>query len=540
MDRRRNAPDRQPCRSVAARPRRIGRHRFGFLLVALIALLGLAGCSDSSSTASGDFEGLTAGQRVYDLTGTSLSAADVAALQKRLDVLRSDTGADVIVYVRELDADSDDTLDQVEALQQAWVAATGVDQDIAGAILINRQPGTDDEARAGIFVGTTYDDGNVPRDEQKAIVEDALVPPLRDGNVAGSLEAGIDRLSSSIRNGPPTDALDNFAAGPGSTWLPWSGLAVALAGLLGVALLFRGRATPTAEKQLPTTVRPDHDTDPALATALVHGAAQAGAVPATVLTLAARGAVSIEQEKAPGSNGKGAGTVRIRLVDPGQVRGDVEQAVWTRLAGQARRDLVPSKRLKRIADGPGATKHVVEDRMRANGWLADGTRGPRRGLVWLAVLGAVLMIGSLVVAGGGAPLMLVTIIPAALLLVAGITAAAVYSRLSVAGRDAALPWEAYRDGLKASSKNEKAELDLDVLLPDIVALGLGPTFRKELDAATGPGSATTLRAFTSSTGQPGSAAFPWGAFTGSFASSSGGSAVSGGGSGGGGGAAGST
>ena len=44
----------------------------------------------------------------------------------------AERGADVIAYVRELDAESDDTLDQVEELQQRWVSATGVDQDIAG------------------------------------------------------------------------------------------------------------------------------------------------------------------------------------------------------------------------------------------------------------------------------------------------------------------------------------------------------------------------------------------------------------------------
>ncbi|MEJ7649255.1 MAG: TPM domain-containing protein [Nakamurella sp.] len=537
MDRRRAAPDQPPTRARAARAQRTGR-RFVLLLVTLISLLGLAGCSDNSSTSSGDFAGLTAGQRVYDSTGTSLSASEAADLQQRLDALRSATGADVIVYVRALDADSDDTLDQVEALQQAWVAATGIDQDTAGAILINREPGTDDEARAGIFVGTTYDDGNVPSDEQEAIVEEALVPPLRDGNVAGSLGAGIDRLGSSIRNGPPTDALDEFAAGPGSTWLPWTGLAAALAGLLGVGLLFRHRATPTVSKPLPTTARPDHDTEPALATALVHGAAQASAFQATVLSLADRGALVIEQEQEPGSGRKSAGTVRIRLVDSGRVRGEVEQTVWTMLTGAAERDLISSKRLRKLADGPGATKQVVEDRMLSNGWLAEGSQQKRSGLAWLAGLGGVLTILGLLVVGAGALLMLVAVIPAAVLLVAATTAAAVYSRLSVAGRDAALPWVAYRDGLKAAGKNRTAEIDLDDALPDIVALGLGTTFQKQLAAATESGSATTVRAFTSAVaGQ----AFSWGAFNSTFISSSGGGgSVSGGGGGGGGGAAGST
>lgn len=539
MDRRRPAPDQLPTRSPATPAPRAAR-RFVLLLVAVISLLGLAGCSDNSSTSSSDFTGLTAGQRVYDTTGTSLDASEAADLQQRLDALRSATGADVIVYVRALDADSDDTLDQVEALQRAWVTATDIDQDTAGAILINREPGTDDEARAGIFVGSTYDEGNVPSDEQEAIVEEALVPPLRDGNVAGSLGAGIDRLGSSIRNGPPTDALDDFAAGPGSSWVPWSGLAVALAGLLGAALLFRRRAIPTVQKPLPTTARPDHRTEPALAAALVRGTAGTDAVQATVLALAERGALAIEQDPGTGKKGKDEGSVRIRLLDRGRARDEVEQTVWALLAEKADGDLVDGKGLAEIAAAPGAIKSVLEERMRANGWLADGTRGPRTALVGLAALGAVLLIGGMVVAAAGAPLMVVVVAAAALLLAVGITTAAVYSRLSVAGRDAALPWEAYRDGLKASARNDTAELDLDDLLPDIVALGLESSFRKQLETATDPAGATTLRAFSSATGPSASATFPWVVFSGSFGSSSGGGTVSGGGGGGGGGAAGST
>ncbi|GGG10539.1 hypothetical protein GCM10007304_25780 [Rhodococcoides trifolii] len=524
------------------RHRRIAVHRLATVAVALVATVVLVGCSDDSGGNTA-FQGLTSDQRVYDDTGESLDSAQSADIAGRLESLKTGTGADVIVYVRELDADSDDTLDLVEELQQQWVAAAGIDQNIAGAILINREPGKGDEARAGIFLGSTFDDGNVPRDEQEAIVEDALIPPLRDGNVAGSLTAGIDRLQSDIRNGPPVTALDRFAAGPGSTWLPWAGLVVALLGLLGVAVLFRGRAKPTVSEQPPSTLRPDHNTEPAFVTALVHRSAQASGVPATVLALAAQDALMIEQDKKPGKFDKG--TVRIRLLDESRVRGEMQQAVWAMLAERADGAVVDSAALKKIAGSPGSTKTLVEERLRSSGLVADGTGRRRAALTALAVLGGALAVGGIAVATSGAPLMWLAAGPAAMLFIAGIVTAIAYSRFSVAGRDAARPWEAYRDGLKNAAKDHDEAVDLNSALPDIVALGLAPAFQKQLDAATDPSNDTPLQAFSS----PASAGFasggpvvlPWAAFSGVFVSSGGaGSTVSGAGAGGGGGAAGST
>jgi uncharacterized membrane protein YgcG len=193
------------------------------------------------------------------------------------------------------------------------------------------------DARAGIFVGRTFAEGNVPENEQRAIVEDALIPPLRDGDVSASLGAGLDRLGNSIRNGPPVSAFDRFAASAAAGWLPWTALAVAVAGLAGALLLFgrrsrvEGRTTPE-----PTTRRPG-DLPPALAGALVGGGPTAGVLPAVLLDLAGRGAIAIEAE----SEGNGWGSspkVRVRLLDRALVRDDIERAVWDRLTELAEGD----------------------------------------------------------------------------------------------------------------------------------------------------------------------------------------------------------
>jgi uncharacterized membrane protein YgcG len=176
------------------------------VMLVAVAVAGLVPTSPSQAQGNDQFSNLEAGTRVYDETGSSLTTEQVAQIERQLEDLEA-VDANVVVMVRALDATPEQTLEQVEALQQAWVAETGANQDNAVAILINRNPDDPNDARAGIYVGSFFDDGNVPRDEQEAIVTDALIPPLRDGDVFGSLMASLDRLETSIVEGPPQSAI---------------------------------------------------------------------------------------------------------------------------------------------------------------------------------------------------------------------------------------------------------------------------------------------------------------------------------------------
>lgn len=508
-------------------------------MVAIVALLGLAACSTNEVD---DFGGLSAGIRVYDETGTSLSGADMQDLQASLDTLQVETSADVIAYVRELDADPDETLEQVESLQQAWVATTGVDQDIAGAILINREPGADDEARAGIYVGSTYDDGNVPRSEQEAIVADELIPPLTSGDVAASLTNGIERLDSSIRNGPPRTGLNDFADGPGSTWLPWAGLVLILLVSLGAWSTYRRRAIPTVPELEPTTRRPSA-LNPALAGFLATGTPQASIIPATVLEFAARDGLVIEPDEE--SAGSGEGTVQLRILDDSVPRDEIERLIWHDLREQATDGVVDSDGVAVLSGATSGVFTLIKEQARLYGWLNENASRARWTLGGLTVVAAVVTIFSITVIAGGAPLMLISAIPAGIATVAIFVLLTTFSGLSVTGLDAARPWEAYRNGLKRAAHDESTALDLDAVLTDVVAFNLGTDFKDRLDAATDGSTASSLRAFTAPSSVPtatNAAFFPWIVFSGSFASSSGGTGAgaSGAGAGGGGGAAGST
>ena len=503
------------------------------VLVALAWLPGTAALAQDAES----FVGLESGRHVYDET-SSLSPAQVADLETRIADVRT-AGADVVVWVRALDADPDETFDQVEALQQAWVQQTGADQDTAAAILVNRAPDDPTDARAGIFVGRTFAEGNVDEDEQRDIVDEALIPPLRDGDVAASLGAALDRLGSSIRFGPPVSAFDVYAASAASTWVPWTALAVAAAGLAGALLLWGRRARPGRRSAPERTTRRPGDLSPALAGALVSGGPAAGTLPAVLLDLAGRGAVAMEPE----SEGDWVSSpkVRLRLVDGGLVRDDVERAAWDRLAERAEDGVVDSDGLAKVAGSPGPVRDAVRAQMRERGWLDARAPAAQVGLMAIGVVTALAVIAAAVLTGSGGGPAVAWVGVAALVVVAVLAFwfLAVFPTLTTKGQEAAAPWLAYREGLKQAAKEERTPLDLDAALPDAVAMGIGDALGDRVESAVEAGE--PLRAFGAGPGNAHLAAFPWWvAFGSTTGSTSSGSTVSGGGVAGGGGAAGST
>lgn len=510
-------------------------------LLIVLALAAVLAPSRATAQNTPGYLPLTATQRVYDETGTSLSPEQTADLERRLAALLP-IGADAVVYVRTLDADPDATLGQVEDLQRAWVRQTGASEETAVAILINREPGNPDSARAGIFVGRMLNDGNLPKDEREAIVDDALIPSLRDGDVYGSLVAGLDRMDSSIRNGPPRSAFEKWSDGATGSWLPWAAIGTAIVGAGVTASLFRRRQTTDRPKDPPSTLRPGN-LSPALASALVSGGPQASAMPATLLDMASRGALTIEPESEGSRWGKP--TIQLRLVDQRPVGDDVEVAVWAELENLADDGVVSSKNLAKLAGRTKAPFAAIRRHMRANGWLNGAANRAKGGLYAIGFVALGLAVFTGVVASNGDNWWLAGAGVAALAVVAvvAITLGSVYSGLTRAGQEAAIPWKAYRDGLKAAGNDETSPLDLDAILPDVVALNLGSALDKRLEAVGSSG--RTLRVFSGATGLDGAtaASFPfWIAFNSSVSSASGsGSAtVSSSGAGGGGGSAGST
>ncbi len=502
----------------------------GLLLVLLVFALGAV-----RPVLAQDLPSFQPGVRVYDETGDSLTADQIADVQQRLDAMAVN-GPNAVVVVRDLMATPEETLAQVEAMQQAWAAANGIDDDLAVAILINRNPDKETDARAGIYVGKTLNDGNVPEDEQRAIVDDALIPPMRDGDVYTSLTNAIARLESSYLNGPPQSAATKWAKRAAETWLIPVGLVLA-AGLAGVTTwLYRKRDAWNGQSLPPMTVRPD-TLHPAVGAALALGGVQPSAIPATVLHLGEQGLVVFEPESAGGRFTKPS--LQLRLMPGGTPRSAINQVVWRQLQRKAENGIVSSRSLQAISVETGPSKRAISESLRAAGW-ADPALSSRRTWIWVMIIVAgLLAVGSLIVSGMAANWgSLVSALALAAAAGYGIWAIATFSPFTAAGQAVAAPWRAYRAGLESALTRHATPLDLDAVLVDSVALNLGNKATKRVEAAQEAGIA--LKPFAQSQMATG---FPvWIAFNSAIATTSGSasSTVSGGGAGGGGGAAGST
>lgn len=519
------------------------------LLIAMVIACGLTLESVDARQDRAALPDLTLDRQVYDLTGSSLSPEQATSIQARIDQIERH-GASVVVVVRNLMATPEETLDQVEQMQQAWVAATGVNQDTAVAILINRNPDDLNDARAGIFVGRTYHDGNVPESELRAIVEQALIPPLRHGDVNGSLTNGLIMLEDRILNGPPPktrNGFERFSDRVTESWLP-SGI-VAMIGVLGVGLILplRNRLPKTRQSQPPATTDRPGSLTPALAGALVAGGPQASAIPATILDLARRGALRIESETEKGTFS--SPKILVRLVDESVIRDEVEVAVWKALQRHNDEGIVSSKELALIAGNTSEVFKVLKAQMDAAVWrdLGHGRRalGGWLGAILVFAIGILV---TMVAAESGSIVPMIGIAGLVALLAALLFLIGSDSPLTVAGQEAALPWKAYKTGLKVAARDSTRDLDLDSALADSIAFNLGTSMQERLEEAEKSG--VVLQAFSGTmtpASDGGATVRPfvyWTAFNSSFATSSGGSGstgtVSGGGSGGGGGAAGST
>lgn len=495
---------------------------------AALAALVLAGCSGGEDAALPE---LQEGVRVYDATGDSLTDEQVGDLDARAEELGSTAGADVVLLVRELDASPEDTLDQAEELQQAWVEQTGAEQDVAVAILVNREPGEPEEARAGIFVGSTFEDGNVPSFEQEQIVEDALIPPLRDGDVQESLSAGLTSFAQSAADPPRESAANAWARsvtdGP-SAWGTWSPAVLALLLTAVGARWYAARPRGERPEPEPTTTRPG-DLPPGLAATLATGDIHGTGLSGTVVDLARRGAIVLEPEERK----RGQPAVGARLVDRSLVDDTLGEQAWQAMERKAEDGVIGARELRGVLSDTRAHRLAVRELLQREGVLDAAARRRRTWLAGLGLLLLVLGVLVLVLAVMGrswwpVPGMGVLAVCGSVLLIWAVR----HQPFTANGMELSVPWRGYRAGLQQAADPATGPVDVDAVLPDVLAIGLGPRWKKRLEAAEDDDvSSSYLR---TASGLP-----MHGALAATLASSTS-STVSGGGAGGGGGAAGST
>ena len=131
--------------------------------------------------------------RVTDLTGT-LSASEANQLEQKLAAFEAKKGSQIAVLI--VPTTQPETIEQYSIrVAEAWkLGRKGIDD---GALLVIAKQ--DRALRIEVGYGL---EGVLPDAIAKRIIEETIVPRLRQGNFAGGIDAGIDKIMGVIQGEP--------------------------------------------------------------------------------------------------------------------------------------------------------------------------------------------------------------------------------------------------------------------------------------------------------------------------------------------------
>jgi uncharacterized membrane protein YgcG len=420
--------------------------------------------------AANDFGTPTPGQHVYDRAGV-LTPTETQALERRAADLTA-SGTPVVIYLRAQDASLTETRNDASDLMDAWNIQSAPDARDGLVIFLNLRPDDPRHGQAALYAGRRYvDDGTLSDNVLQRIFERDMQPALADGRLADGIAVGLDASAYAIAAGPPPPSPARQAAANLSR-VPLN-IASALIGILLILWAFaiwRGRPRASFPES-PTTVLPEQ-LAPALAGALATRHVRDEQLEATILDLAARGALSIEpvNEKQLLVERK---RIRIRLDTPSLASGPTEEAVWTGLQAEADENgVVQPKRIASVRRRwPAARKALTQD-LETRGWFdprASAHRAPL--LIGGAVAFVLAAVGAIVAAVGDEPIGFIGPLVLALAGSAALAFAANYPSVTSEGANAGVAWRSYRAGMRQARNLSELEFDLGEALPYAVAMG---------------------------------------------------------------------
>lgn len=444
------------------------------------ALLAVIPASASSSFVQG-----TPGKFVYDTAGV-LSPAQRSGLEAQADSLRR-AGVPAIVYIREGDRSSNQTMDDAMSLMESWDVESAPGAKDGFVIFINLKPGDLKHGSAAIYAGKSLHDRSLPQYELDRIYSDQMAPLLKQGDFAGAIGTVLTTVQRDVTFGPPPppppSAFERFSAdttrGPISP-VNLIGLLLAVVGAVLTTRLLQPAVRPSEAPTARTT--PPGNLPPAVAGALVAGSASDnGLMQATLFDFAARGALAVE----PISDDK----VRIHLLGDLRPNSDWETALWETLRLQAgEHGSIEHDEIAKLQSHWDAPKEQLHDALVNRGWFDATVPSRRRTLYATGAILFLLGIGGLILAAAGAQP--VGAVGGGLLAITGVTIFILAARMrenSSAGEVEALPWRGLQRGLEIFGKEWDDPLDLDMVMPYAVALGVAKSLEKRFEAASDEG-----------------------------------------------------
>ena len=519
---------------------------FALLLVMLVTSLSGVGIGSVSAAPQNSCLGPVAGQHIYDCTNL-LTPSEIATLEQDAAAVDK-AGAPTIVYLQARDADAQQTLNDARDLMNRWNVESRPGAGDGFVMFFNLQPGNLRHGEFAIATGRAHYNSNLPQAELDRIRDDIMTPPLKDGNTAEGIAAGLQQVAHDLVYGPPPPPQSQVVAAFLGR-IPFNILALVFVGIIGALALRVRRQTPpsTAGDGVhidPLALAEQEQLAPAMAGALIKGRIGDEQMEATILDFARRGLLVIEPVDKK--------NVRMRLLGDGKGLTRYEREVWKGLVKESDPDdrTLNNHDLAEVRTKWSWPKTLLRRDLTERGWYDPDAAGKRRRPLYIAgaigLLGVVVAVILLAMSQEGWAVI-------GLLLFGGASVAAfivgyTVPDTTVEGEIAAAPWRGYRDTV--ADRAYQPNLDTD--LPYIVSMGLLGKLASRLKAASERGYSPSWFRAATTTGEhgyhytPSMGFYPyWLVFHSSMAPASSGGGTAGGGfsgggaAGGGGGSAGS-
>lgn len=374
-------------------------HRWARALAGTLALL--AGSAAVAMAAGPPFPDAVEEQAVYD-TADMFTAGAEAELERRIDAIEAETGAEIVVYTQhDPDISEDENLDKAGMLIDQWgVGRSGFDDGVALLVALDPDPG---ESRVSLFGGSGFLAAYANEDALTQIIADEFVPFARAGDFDAAALATIDALDERMDAGGQErlEMLRIMSAGLGLIGAP-----LALVATLGLAWRHWRREGDDPElTDSPSILMagPPAEMTPALATVVRNGSATGHSVNTLLADLARTGRLSFRNLD------------RVREVrsddDPDPL---TDPAIEVHAGANGDGDLAQPEReaWERIRQHAGGSGVLTRERLWAVNGLLDGSKRELEAsavrIGWLArmpgpSIGRMVAIGiGLAVVGAGA------------------------------------------------------------------------------------------------------------------------------------------
>src|SRR3954468_3155911 len=282
---------------MPATPRRT--RRTSLLVVLVLALVALAGPGAAAGPAAGPpFPNPENDRAVYD-TAEVFDPSTRATVESTIDAIEQRTGAEVVVYTREVPCceSTEDAEANARQLMDQWgVGRRGFDDGLV--ILFDLHEGDTCHGQVQLYAGPGFAARFLSNAERQQIFEDDMVPLLRGCDLDGALLAAMAKVDASAT--PEHAAQLNFARQVNVV------LGLLVAPIVAIGIVLWGLATWFRHGRDPVYLddpsihipAPPAGLTPAAGAVIREGRSTRRALTAASLDLAARGMIAFEAEKA--------------------------------------------------------------------------------------------------------------------------------------------------------------------------------------------------------------------------------------------------